>query len=179
MCSFPHFSPKCFEMLSWNFTHDFVLMYYRSSSSVVTLHPSGSASVHHFSELASYMHWHLSWNFKFDFGFFNAFLFNRKSLYKKSLLKYSWRAYYAPFAVLRYIFHELLPFVENSFSGLFSAMLSCIWMKFGSKLLYEDLQIKFDFRHGWPTFSWVIALCSKFVFRTFLGLAFTYLNESW
>ena len=37
MCSFPHFSPTCFDILSWNFAHDFVLMYYRSSSTVVTL----------------------------------------------------------------------------------------------------------------------------------------------
>ena len=77
------------------------------------------------------------------------------------------------------LLHELLPFVQNSFSGLFSALLSQIWMKVGSKLPYEELHIKFDFRHGWPTFSWVIALCSKSVFRTFLGYAFTYLNESW
>ena len=69
--------------------------------------------------------------------------------------------------------------LSHSFSGLFLAMLSDIWMKVGSKLLYEDLQIRFDFRHGWPTFPWVIALCSKYVFRTFLGYAFTYLNESW
>ena len=34
---FPHFSPTCFDILSWNFAHDFVLLYYRSSSSVVTL----------------------------------------------------------------------------------------------------------------------------------------------
>ena len=34
---FPHFSPTCFDILSWNFAHDFVLMYYRSSLSVVTL----------------------------------------------------------------------------------------------------------------------------------------------
>ena len=68
---------------------------------------------------------------------------------------------------------------SHSFSGLFLAMLSHIWMKVGSKLPYEELQIKFDFRHGWPTFSWVIALCSKIVFRTFLSYAFTYLNESW
>ena len=54
-----------------------------------------------------------------------------------------------------------------------------IWMKVGSKLLFEELQIKFYFYHDWPTFSWVIALCSKFVFRTFLGYAFTYLKESW
>ena len=33
--SFPHFSPTCFDILSWNFAYDFVLLYYRSSSSVV------------------------------------------------------------------------------------------------------------------------------------------------
>ena len=35
MCSFPNFSPTCFDILCWNFAHDFVLLYYRSSSSVV------------------------------------------------------------------------------------------------------------------------------------------------
>ena len=35
--SFPHFSLTCFDILSWNFAHDFVLLYYRSSSSVVNL----------------------------------------------------------------------------------------------------------------------------------------------
>ena len=34
---FPHFSHTCFDILSWNFAHDFVLMYYRSSLSVFTL----------------------------------------------------------------------------------------------------------------------------------------------
>ena len=34
---FPHFSLTCFNILSWNFTHDVVLLYYRSSSSVVNL----------------------------------------------------------------------------------------------------------------------------------------------
>ena len=42
---FLHFSPTCFETLSWNFAYDFVLMYYRSSSSVFSLHLSGSPSV--------------------------------------------------------------------------------------------------------------------------------------
>ena len=35
--SFRHFSLTCFDILSWNFAHDFVLMYYRSSLSVVNL----------------------------------------------------------------------------------------------------------------------------------------------
>ena len=38
MCSFPHFSPTCFDILSWNFAYDFMLMYYKSRLSVVTLH---------------------------------------------------------------------------------------------------------------------------------------------
>ena len=37
ICSFPHFSPTCFDILSWNFVYDFVLLYYRSSPSVVYL----------------------------------------------------------------------------------------------------------------------------------------------
>ena len=34
---FPHFSPTCFDILSWNFAHDLLLLYYRASSNVVTL----------------------------------------------------------------------------------------------------------------------------------------------
>ena len=35
--SFPHFSLTCFDILSWNFVYDFVLMYHRASLSVVIL----------------------------------------------------------------------------------------------------------------------------------------------
>ena len=35
MCSFPHFSPTFFDILSSNFAYDFVSPYYRSSSSAV------------------------------------------------------------------------------------------------------------------------------------------------
>ena len=38
MCSFPNFSPSCFDISSWNFAYDFVLLYYRTSSSVVNFH---------------------------------------------------------------------------------------------------------------------------------------------
>ena len=34
--SFPHFFPICFDILSWNFLYDSLLLYYRSSSSVIT-----------------------------------------------------------------------------------------------------------------------------------------------
>ena len=35
ICSFPHFSPTCFDILSWKFAYYFVLLYYRSSLNVV------------------------------------------------------------------------------------------------------------------------------------------------
>ena len=37
ICSFPHFSPTCFDIFSSNFASDFVSPYYRSSSSAVNL----------------------------------------------------------------------------------------------------------------------------------------------
>ena len=37
MCSFPHFSPTCFDILSSNFAYDFISPYYRSSLSVINL----------------------------------------------------------------------------------------------------------------------------------------------
>ena len=37
ICSFPHFSLTCFDILSSNFIYDFVLMYHRASFSVVIL----------------------------------------------------------------------------------------------------------------------------------------------
>ena len=37
ICSFPHFSPTCFDILRSNFVYDFVLMYHRASLSVVIL----------------------------------------------------------------------------------------------------------------------------------------------
>ena len=36
--SFLHFSLTSFDILSWNFSYDFVLLYYRSSLSVINLH---------------------------------------------------------------------------------------------------------------------------------------------
>ena len=66
--SFPHFSLTCFDILSWNFAHDFVLMYYRSSLSVIncvkfcwSYAPFGTQNTGNtqFSALFSYMLWHI------------------------------------------------------------------------------------------------------------------------
>ena len=41
----------------------------------------------------------------------------------------------------------------------------------------DVLQINFDFCRVWLSFTWVIALCSKLVFRTFLSCLLRYLLE--
>ena len=61
--SFPHFSLTCFDILSWNLAYDFVLLYYRSSSSVfnfcVSYAPFGTQNTENilFSALFSDMLW--------------------------------------------------------------------------------------------------------------------------
>ena len=49
-------------------------------------------------------------------------------------------------------------------------------MEVGSKVLYGELQIKFDFHYAQPTFSWVIALCPS---HSFSGLSFAMLSQFW
>ena len=70
--SFPHFSLTCFDILRWNFAYDFVLLYYRSSSSVVNLHqflwelcPFWNLNYWKYtvSALFSYMLWHIELKF--------------------------------------------------------------------------------------------------------------------
>ena len=73
ICSFPHFSPSCFDILSWNFAYDFVLLYYRTSLSVVNfrqflleLCPFWNLEywkIHSFSALFSYTLWHIELKF--------------------------------------------------------------------------------------------------------------------
>ena len=66
------------------------------------------------------------------------------------------------FVTVNLLFHELLPFVQTSFPGLFSAMLLHIWMEVGSKLHMKSYRSSL-------TFLWVNALCSKFFLQTFLS----------
>ena len=71
--SFPHFSLTCFDILSWNFAYDFVLLYYRSSLSVINLRqflwelcPFWNLEIlenTQFSTLFSYMLWHIEIKF--------------------------------------------------------------------------------------------------------------------
>ena len=83
------------------------------------------------------------------------------------------------FVTIDLLFHELLHFVQNSFSEFFFAMLLYIWMIICRKLPYEELQIKFNFRQGCLSFSRVIALCSKFFFSGFSWLLVCFHISEW
>ena len=70
--SFPHFSLTRFDILSWNFAYDFVLLYYRSSSSVINFRqfflgvmPLLECKIltMQFSALSSYTIWHIELKF--------------------------------------------------------------------------------------------------------------------
>ena len=93
--SFPHFSLTCFDISSWNFAYDFVLLYYRSNWSVINfrqflmeLYPFWKleywkCSFPHFSLTRFDI---LSWNFAYDF----VLLYHRLSLSVLNLCKFLW-----------------------------------------------------------------------------------------
>ena len=122
--SFPHFSPSCFDILSWNFAHDFVLIYYRASSSVVTFRQFlkelcffmdlvyRKYSFPHFSHTCFDI---LSWNFAHDF----VIMYYRSSLSVITLrqfLKESclfWNLEYRKYTVFRsFLLHALTYWAE-------------------------------------------------------------------
>ena len=84
--SFPHFSLTPFDILSWNFAFDFVLLYYRSSLSVINfrqfflgvmpLLKCRILKIHSFPHFSLTLFDMLSWNFAFDF----ILLYYRSSL---------------------------------------------------------------------------------------------------
>ena len=93
--SFPHFSLTCFNISGLSFTYDFVLLYYRSSSSVVNfrqllmeLYPFRNVEYWKFS----FPHFSLtrfgilSWNFAYDF----VLLYYRLSLSVFNLRWFLW-----------------------------------------------------------------------------------------
>ena len=75
------------------------------------------------------------------------------------------------------LLHELLPFAKISFSGLSFVIFWHIELKFHVWICLDIIQVKLDFGRVWPTFTWVIALFKKFVFRTFLCHLLTYWVE--
>ena len=101
---FPHFPSTCSDIM---FILHMTLMYYRSSSSVAVLYLSGCPSVRPFSSLFSYMHWQIELNFSIWLWFLQCVTLSQ-ILYKISLFYCSWRACYAPYAVLWYCFNTMI-----------------------------------------------------------------------
>ena len=151
--SFPHFSPTCFDILSWNFAHDFFLMYYRASSSVISLRQFlkelclfwnleyRKYSFPQFSPACSDI---LSWNFAHDF----VLIYFRAS---------------SSVVTLRQFLKELCFFVDlvyrkYSFPHFFSYMLWHIELKFCTWLCFNVLQIKFECHHFASIFEGVMPL---------------------
>ena len=137
--SFPHFSLTRFDILTWNFVFDFVLLYYRSSLSVVNfcqffvgVMPLLELRI---LEIRSFPHFSLtcfdilSWNFAYDF----AFLYYRSS---SSVVNFH-----------QFLF-ELCPFWKNTENTQFSTLFSCtLWhieLWFCIWLCFTELQIKFQ-----------------------------------
>ena len=138
--SFPHFSPTCFDILSWNFAHNFVLLYYRSSSSVINLRQ---------------VLWEFCpfWNLEYwKYTVFRTFLLHALTYWAEILhmtllqwntdqvrvssicVNFCWS--YAPFGTKNT--------GNTQFSALFSYMLWHIELKFFIWLCFTVLQIQFE-----------------------------------
>ena len=123
--SFPHFSLTRFDLLSWNFAFHFVLLYYRSSLSVVNL---------------------------------RQFLYARL---QTGRIMVWWCPSGSP-SVRLSVRPTLRPSGSPSvrpFSALFSYILWHIELKFCTWLCFDVLQIKFDCRHFASIFEGVMPLC--------------------
>ena len=68
---------------------------------------------------------------------------------------------------------------STQFSKLFSVVFWEIDLKFGMWISLDIIQIKFEFRHAWSTFTGVIALCWNLVFQFFLCRLLRYWLEIW
>ena len=96
ICSFPHFSLTCFDILSSNFIYDFVLMYHRASLSVVILLQFllelclfvnlEILEIHSFPHFSLTCFDIVSWNFAYDF----ALLYYRSSSSVVNLRQFLW-----------------------------------------------------------------------------------------
>ena len=155
MCSFPHFSPACFDILSWNFAHDFALMYYRASLSVVTLRQFLKELflfvnleyrkytvfltflLHALTYWAEILHMTLFWC-------------TTDQVWVSSLCVNFWRSYASLWTY---------NIGNTQFSALFSYMLWHIELKFCTWLCFNVLQRKFECCHFASIFEGVIPLC--------------------
>ena len=137
---FSALSPTCFDTLSWNFAHDFVLMYYRSSLSVINL-------CQFLLELCPF------WNLKYcKYTVFRTFLLHALTYWVEILHIYDFvLLYYRSSSSVVNFCVSYAPFgtqnTENiQFSALFSDMLWLIELKICTWLCFTEIKINFDCR---------------------------------
>ena len=139
--SFPHFSFTCFDISGWNFTYDFVLLYFRSSSSVVNFRhffygviPLSECKI---LKIHSFLHFSLtrfdilSWNFAYD----SVLLYYRLSL---SFLNFRWflwelcpfwKSEYWKYTVFcSFLLHALTYWAEILHMSLFNCTIDHVWV---------------------------------------------------
>ena len=152
--SFPHFSPTCFDIFSWNFAYDFVLLYYRSSLSVVNLRQ---------------VLWELClfWNLEYwKYTVFRTFLLHALTCWAELLhmtLFYCTTDQVRVLSICVNFCGSCAPFgTKNTgntqFSALFSYMLWHIELKFCIWLCFTVLQTKFECRQFASILVWVMPL---------------------
>ena len=151
---FPHFSSTCFDILSWNFAYDFGLLYYRSSSSVVTLRQF-------LWELCPF------WNLQYwKYTVFRTFLLHALTYWAQILhmtLLYCTTDQVWVLSICVNFCGSYAPFGtyntgNTQFSTLFSNMLWHIELKFCIWLWFTVLQTKLKCRHFASIFVGVMPL---------------------
>ena len=81
--------------------------------------------------------------------------------------------------MLDILLQELLPFAKIQFSRFFSPTFWDIDLVFGIWIYNDIIQINFEFRHAWRTFTRVIAFCLNLAFQTFLCSLLRYWLQIW
>ena len=77
---------------------------------------------------------------------------------------------------LTYLYKSYCPLLKFSFFWtFFLSSFDTLTLYF----IYDVIHVKFKFCPVWPTFNWVIALCTDLVFLTFLFLLLWYSLEIW
>ena len=150
--SFPRFSLTCFDILSWNFAYDFVLLYYRSSSSVVNLHQF-------LWELCPF------WNLEYwKYTVFRTFLLHPLTYWAESLhitlffctTDQVWVSSNSVYIGVMPLFELRILWIQ--FSALFSYTLWHIELKFCTWLCFTVLQVNFKCRQLVSIFVGVMSL---------------------
>ena len=150
--SFPHFSLTCFLILSWNFAYDFVLLYYRSSSSFVNLRQF-------LWELCPF------WNLEYwKYTVFRTFLLRPLTHWAESLhitfffctTDQLWVSSICVYSGVMPLFELRILYIQ--FSALFSYTLWHIELKFCTWLCFTVLQVNFECRQWASIFVGVMSL---------------------